>query len=269
MFANEDFIDASRKFVCIRIETYENKESEEKVRALLNGAFANTAFCLFDPEGEERLSRAGRGPSMGLGGRGGRGERGEQASGDAGVIQRMNQIAAKYSPKGQKEDVTLQDFNSFRQALNVASADQRLLVFLNAENSSGQPVEAELKQVFADSEVVGKFHLKLKDETMDENWSKVVQGATDKPGILIIRSGTFGLEGQIVEQLPISSNAKEIKSAMLNANKSFAAREDRKTYRDHVTSGRRQGIYFENEIPYGEDRDGDGKIDNQRRGRRK
>ena len=265
MFANEDFIEASRKFVCIRIETYENKESEEKVRALLNGAFANTAFCLFDPEGEERLSRAGRGPSMGLGGRGGRGE---QASGDAGVIQRMNQIAAEYSPKGQKEDVTLQDFNSFRQALNVASADQRLLVFLNAESSNRQRVEAELKQVFADSEVVGKFHLKLKDGTMDENWAKVVQGATDKPGILIIRSGTFGLEGEVVEQLPISSDAKKIKSAMLNANKTFAAREDRKTYRDHVTSGRRQGIYFENEIPYGEDRDGDGKIDNQRRGRR-
>ena len=269
MFANEDFIEASRKFVCIRIETYENKESEKKVRALLNGAFANTAFCVFDPEGEERLSRAGRGPSMGLSGRGGRGGRGGQASGDAGVIQRMNQIAADYLPKGQKEDAILQDFNSFRQALNVASADQRLLVFLNAENNNRQQVEAELKQVFADSEIVGKFHLKLKDQTTDENWAKAVQGTSNKPGILIIRSGTYGLEGEVVKQLPLSSSASEIKTAMLNANKSFASLEDRKTYSEHVTSGRRQGIYFENEIPYGEDRDGDGKIDNQRQGRRR
>lgn len=260
---NEDFIEASRKFVCIRIETYENKESEAKVRALLNGAFANTAFCVFDPQGEERLSRAGRGPSMGLGGRGG------QGGGDAGVIRSMNRIAAGYSPKGAQEDAVLQDFNSFRQALNVASADQRLLVFLNAEKNSRDQVEARLKQVFADSEVVGKFHLKLKNEEMDKNWASVVQGATDRPGILIIRSGTFGLDGEVVQQLPLSSDENEIKTAMLNANKTFASREDRKTYQDHVTSGRRQGIYFENEIPYGEDRDGDGKIDNQRRGRRK
>ena len=250
----------------MRIETYESKDSEEKVRALLDGAFANTAFCIFDPEGKERLSRAGRGPSMGLSGRGGRGG---QSRGDAGVIQRMNQIAANYRPQGQKVDTILQDFNSFRQALNVASADQRLLVFLNAEDKNRQWVEAQLKEVFSAPDVEGKFHLKLKDKKMDASWLRVVRGASVKPGILIIRAGTFGLDGEVLKRLPLSSSANEIKTAMLSANESFALIEDRKTYRDHVTSGRRQGIYFENEIPYGEDRDGDGQIDNQRRGRRR
>ena len=75
--------------------------------------------------------------------------------------------------------------------------------------------------------------------------------------------------GLFIPETIVKYDENEIKTAMLNANKTFASREDRKTYQDHVTSGRRQGIYFENEIPYGEDRDGDGKIDNQRRGRRK
>ena len=266
MFSDEDFIKASRKFVCVRIETYESKDSEEKVRALLGGAFANTAFCIFDPEGKERLSRAGRGPSMVLSSRGGRGG---QLRGDAGVIQRMNQIAANYKTRGQKADAVLQDFNSFRQALNVASADQRLLVFLNAEEKKRQSVEAELRKAFSSTDVEGKFHLKLKDKGMDESWVKVVRGASKKPGILIIRAGTFGLDGEVLKRLPLSSSAREIKAALLGVNESFALLEDRKIYRDHVTSGRRQGIYFENEIPYGEDRDGDGKIDNQRRGRRR
>ena len=42
----------------------------------------------------------------------------------------------------------------------------------------------------------------------------------------------------------------------LEANTAFASMEDRKVYSQHVSTGRRKGIYFENEIPYGEDRDG-------------
>ena len=269
MFANEDFIDSSRKFVCIRIETFESKDSEKKVRALLNGAFANTAFCIFDPSGEERLTRSGRGPSQSLGTRGNKGSRGKQASGDEGMIDRMNQIAADYRSIGNEADAILQDFNSFRQALNVASADQRLLVLVDSDKGNRDQVEDKLRKVFADEEIEGKFHLKFVNQGTDKNWSKVIKGASNKPGILIIRSGTFGLDGTVMEQLSLSTNADEIKQAMLKSNKKFASLETRKTYGDHVQAGRRQNIYFENEIPYGEDRDGDGKVDNQRKSRRR
>ncbi|MDG1872427.1 MAG: hypothetical protein P8J27_00850 [Mariniblastus sp.] len=266
MFANEDFIAASRKFVCIRIETYESKETEKKVRALLNGAFANTAFCIFDPEGEQRLSRAGRGPSMGLSTR--RGGRGEQAGGDEGVIRRMNQIASGFKPIGQKEDAVLQDFNSFRQALNVASADQRLLVLIDADKNEQKIVQGKLRKVFADAEVVGKFHLQFINEETDKNWSRAIQGNKKEAAVLIVRAGAFGLDGTVMDQLPVGVSADEIKIAMLAANEKFASLENRKKYSKHVSSGRRQGVYFENEIPYGEDRDGDGEIDNKRRRQR-
>ncbi len=272
MFANEDFIKASRKFVCIRIETFESKDTEEKVRALLNGAFANTAFCIFDPTGEERLTRSGRGPSQSLATRGRRGQQAE--SGDDVMIERMNRIAGNYQAVGKAEDAILQDFNSFRQALNVASADQRLLVLVDVgkvdvENDSRKQVESKLQKVFANDEIKGKFHLKFTNQETDKNWSKVIKGVTSKPAIHIVRSGTFGLEGTAMDQLPLSASADEIKQAMLKSNEKFASLEKRKTYSEHVKAGRRQRIYFENEIPYGEDRDGDGKVDNQRRGRRR
>ena len=231
------------------------------VRELLNGALANTAFCVFDPKGEKRLSRTGRGPAMGLSSKRGPNRR----TGDDAVIEKMHEIASKYKPTGEDSETILQDFHSFRQALNVASADQRLLVFVNAEEKEARKVSSELQNVFSDEDIVGKFHLNFLNQSKDKNWSKAIKGASKKEGIAIIKAGTFGLEGQLVELLPLSNDAKKIKTALLAANEKFAANEKRKNYSSHVRAGKRKGVFFENEIPYGEDRDGDGKIDRENR----
>lgn len=231
------------------------------VRSLLNGAFANTAFCIFDPQGKERLTRSGRGPSMSMGS--GRG-RGEPTGSDDRVIARMNEIASNYTMTGKTEETSLQDFNTFRQALNVASADQRLLVFVNADKKERVAAESNLKKVFADDDIMGKFHLDFVSRESDSSWRNIIDGEKNRPGIIIIRAGVFGIDGTVMEQLPLGSSSEEIKAAFLAANQKFKSLEDRKTYSVHVRSGRRQGIYFENEIPYGEDRNADGKIDNPR-----
>ena len=67
-----------------------------------------------------------------------------------------------------------------------------------------------------------------------------------------------------VAQLDLDSTPTQTKSAMLDANKKFNTLEKRKEYKDHVTQGKRKGIYFENEVKSGEDRDGDGIPDNGR-----
>jgi hypothetical protein len=244
LFASEEFLTASEKFVCIRIETYENKEAEEKVRALLNGRYANTAFCLFDPQGESRLTRSGRGPTAAFSNRGRDGEEVDAGS----VARQMNQIAARFKPNRDQTDFVLQDFNSFRQALNVASADQRLLVCVNVEDKHRKNVESNLREVFADEEVSGKFHLDFLDPDADKAWSKSIRGKTNQPGILIVRSGKFGLDGAVMATLSHSNDAAEIKSALLDANEKYSNAETRKQYAQHVQSGKRQGVYFENEI---------------------
>ena len=93
-------------------------------------------------------------------------------------------------------------------------------------------------------------------------------------GILIVRSGQFGLDGTVVDRLGLDASSDQIKDALLNANQRFSTVEKRKDYQSHVQAGRRQGIKYESVIPYGEDRDGDGEIDRrgssrgQRGGRR-
>lgn len=260
LFASEKVIEASRDFVCIRIETFENKESEKMVRSLLNGRFANTAFCIFDPHGKRRLTNAGRGPNL-LGG--GRGEDKDVAS----VARHMKRIASRYSPSANQADAVLQDFHSFRQALNVASADQRLLVFVNANEKERIPALENLQQVFSDEELVGRFHLDFLDDE-DTDWHKTIKSVEKEPGIMVIRSGKFGVDGTAVDRLKLDSSSDEIRQSLLTANKKFASAEKRKSYSAHVQQGRRKGIYFENEIPYGEDKDGDGKADKARSRRR-
>lgn len=225
------------------------------VRALLNGRFTNTSFCVFDPQGRQRLSKAGRSPSDLVPGHGG------EADDDA-IIQAMNRIAARYRPKQADEQAVLQDFDSFRQALNVASADQRLLVFVT---SADEALAANLQRVLFDETQIGKFHLDFGDAKTDQEWAENIRGVDDRARLFIIRADQFGTSGVVMGQLAENATSKVIAKTLTNCNKQFASVEQRKTYSDHVKQGRRQGVYFENAIPYGEDRDGDGQIDKQGR----
>lgn len=255
MFSRKDFIELSRRFVCCRIESYESEEAQERVRSFLGGRFANTAFCILDPTGEKRLTRSGRGPSS-VTGR----ERGPVDGGDERIIAALQSIASEY-PQTNDTAAVLQDFHTFRQALNVASADQRLLVYVASPVGDMESVKSVLRPVMADPDIVGRFHLDLGDPVADENWRAKVTGEEGDAGVLVIHADQFGMEGEVVAQLPLESNGELVKSVLLEMNEQFASLEDRKIYSDHVAQGRREGVFFENAVPYGEDRDGDGEID--------
>jgi len=262
LFSQKEFVEASRDFVCVRLESFENKEYHDMVRSFLNGRFANTAFCILAPDGKERLTRAGRGPSHGLSSRG-PGPGAEKEESNAEIIEAMEDIAKSYRPRGKEDELTLQDFHTFRQALNVASGDQRLLLFVAASAGDQEKIADTLKPVFADEAVIGRYHLDFANAATDAEWADVVDGVKGKSGLVIIRSGQFGLKGKVMDQLPLSATGVEIKAALSEANAEFAKEEVRKVYGEHVSQGRRTGVTFENEMPYGEDRDGDGEIDHR------
>lgn len=262
MFASEEFIEASRKFVCIRIETFENKESEAMVRELLNGRLANTAFTIFDPKGARRLTGSGRSPSATIRTRG---QRNDQEHNELTIIREMNKIAGRFKPVKDDSPAVLQDFHSFRQALNVASADQRLLVFVNLKEKDKAQVEDSYSQVFSDADIVGKFHLNFADPKVDGSWAQAIKGDTSSPGIFIIRSGTFGQDGVVMQKLSQTLTVGEIKSALLAANDEYSIMEIRKKYSQHVISGKRAGIHFENEIGREDASDGRNRREPRRR----
>jgi hypothetical protein len=230
----------------VRIDSYETKEHQEYVRTFLDGRFENSAFCLLAPNGQDWLTRAGRGPEMVLGHR-------------SSVIQ-MKTVAAKYPDKQNGSQAIVQDFHSVRQALNVASADQRVLVVISGPASQTNDLRTSLKSVSNDERIVGRFHFDF-DETTD--WHRQIKGLKAEPSIIVIRPGEFGMDGTVMSQLPLDANNSEIVNTLLTANSEFAKTTKKKVYSSHVSKGTKLGVYFDSVVPYGEDRDGDGKIDHR------
>ena len=170
----------------------------------------------------------------------------------------MESIARKYTTKGDRNQAVVQDFHSFRQALNVASADQRVLVLVSGPESKLDKLRETLRPVSSDKNTIGRFHF---DFDTSDSWTKSIAGEKGTQGIVIIQPGEFGMDGKVLHQLPLDANNTVILAALKNANETFAKTTDKKVYSQHVAKGHKQGVYFEGAVPYGEDRDGDGKID--------
>ncbi len=230
----------------MRIDSYETKEHQAYVRTFLDGRFENSVFCLLAPNGQDWLTRAGRGPEMVLGHR-------------SSVIQ-MKTVAAKYPNRKDGSQAIVQDFHSVRQALNVASSDQRVLVVVHGSGDLTNELRTSLRPVTNDQRIVGRFHFDF-DETTD--WHKQIKGLKAEPSIVVIRPGEFGMDGTVMTQLPLGTNNSEIINALLTANSEFARTTKKKVYSSHVSRGTKLGIYFDSVVPYGEDRDGDGEIDHR------
>ena len=112
------------------------------VRGFLNGRFENTAFCILAPDGKKRLSGTGRSPQMAFGlGRGG------DVSDNEATLKRLDAVAKPYPVAGSTAAAVVPDFHSFKQALNVASGDQRLLVFSVAAKKDRAAVNKTIQQV--------------------------------------------------------------------------------------------------------------------------
>ncbi len=237
-------IEATRDFVCIRIDSYESEEAQKIVRSYLNGRFENTAFCILSPDGKERLSASGRSPRHGLGG---------------DLVGALNEIAKKYKTKGESSVAVVPDFPNFRLGLNVASADQRLLVLVSGTEEELKAARKTLPAVSNDAEILGKFHYDFESDT--SSWKEALSGKTGQRGIMIVAPDAFGQEGKVMKRLVLNTKPADLKKALLEANATFAKETPKKVYGDHVQAGRRQGIEWKMPMEYGEDRDGDGKID--------
>jgi hypothetical protein len=258
LFAKEEFIEASRKFVCVRLESFESKKHQDMVREYLNGRFANTAFCILSPDGKKRLSGAGRSPSQGFG----LGRSAPDGQNPA-ILTSMEKVAADYPAKGPNSQAVIQDFHSFKQALNIASGDQRLFVFVVAQKNERERLKKSMQQVANHPDTIGRYHYDFADQ-VDAQWSAAIEGDQKKTGIFIIQAGKFGQDGQVVAELPLDTMPEKIRAVLEKENEQFAKTEQRKDYSAHVSEGRREGVKYEDNMPWGEDRDGDGKIDERR-----
>lgn len=214
------------------------------MRSYLNGRFENTAFCILSPDGKERLTRSGRGPHHAI--------RGDLADG-------LKAISKRYREKGKAREAAVPDFPNFRLGLNVASADQRLMVLVSGSDDELVKAEKGLRTLANDEEIVGRFHYDFESDA--KTWKKILEGEMVEKGLMIVLPDEFGQKGKVMKSLSFGATTAEVKAALLDANATFAKETEKKVYRDHVREGRRHNVEWTMPMEYGEDRDGDGKID--------
>lgn len=173
----------------------------------------------------------------------------------------MGEIADDYRTKGKSEAAAVPDFPNFRLGLNVASADQRVIILVSGTEKEIKEARKSLPAVSNDPNIIGRFHYDF--ETDSKTWIGILSGSKSKSGIKIIFPDTYGQKGKIIKSLPLDIKADDLKEALLKANETFAKTTEKKNYQSHVQEGRRKGIKWTMPMEFGEDRDGDGKIDHR------
>jgi hypothetical protein len=199
---------------------------------------------MLSPDGQEKLTRSGRGPQMSFG--------------KGSEIAQAERIAKQYRTTADLREAVVEDFHSFRQALNVASADQRVLVVVSGPADKLETARKSLRSVASDPRIIGRFHFDFESKTA---WTKTTSGHDGETGIVVIRPGEFGLKGEVLSQIPLNSDNNRILDTLIAANTTYAKTTVKKVYASHVAKGKNLGIFFEGGTPYGEDRDGDRVID--------
>lgn len=236
-----DVIAASRKFVCIRLATYESAEEALILKSFFigrSGELENTTFAIVAPDGKTKLTRAGRSPDHIFQGRG-------ALTPAAEMAQTMDEIAARYDGAAQKDVAALPAAEDVRLGLDIASCDGQPLVIVCGDDEAARTKLAERVAAAAWSPAfVGRaaFAIATKDTDL-----KPVSGAAKKPGVLVVQPDPYGLTGKVLAQTPADADAAKIAKALAEG---FAAHKAAaKDPRTHIEQGRRLGVDWETEIP--------------------
>ena len=226
-------IEASRRFVCARLSTYESAEEARFLESVFvgrSGKLENTVFAILDADGKTPLIRSGRGP--------------HQFRSPSDLATRMREIADER--KNAKTELTseiLPYVSDVRLALNVAACDRLPLVVVYGEENDA--LRSKLAELVWGEEYRGRFVMVQATEAKELAKIKGVEDA--KPGVIVVAPGSFGLTGKAISTAPADADTKALQST-LNSTLSYQRPAPRNT-REHIRAGRAQGVEWETQIP--------------------
>ena len=240
--SQHEVITASRRFVCIRLATYEDKAEAAILKRIFvgrSGELENTTFAILSPDGKRSLVRSGRSPKFAFG----RSE-GEAASEMAAT---MNRLADQFKTKATsgKSQQALPVLADFRLALNVAACDRQPLVVVLAKNATvRQKLEQQLAKIAWGDDFIGQFQYVL---VANPNELKSVQGKKATTGILVIEPSQFGTGGEVLVRLAADVDDNSLQDGLRLALATFQTPVV--DYFQHITAGRRKNVDWKTKIP--------------------
>ena len=234
---DQQVVEASRKFVCIRMATYEDKTEAEFTHSIYSsrsGHLENTVFVMLSPDGKRKLTRSGRSPQ--------RFYRGADT-----MASNMNRIASQYpsTKKGSFQGKQLPLMKNLELALNVAAADGLpLIITLASDEKELNEINQKLVSIAWNQSIAGQFTYA---SVVDAKELKPIAGVNQKQGILVIQPDRFGLSGKVLAQFLPGEDPKKIQSTLETVIEKFSRIQ--KDHNSHVRVGIRLGIDWESEIP--------------------
>ena len=247
--SDKEVIAASRKFVCIRLATYEDAAENEILKGIfaMRGALQNTVFGILTPDGKTHIVRSGRSPAWAFGGQAGPGIHEQPLESMKKMGQTMEAIALAYPGKGiaAKGPLPLPYLADLRLALNVTAADRQPLVAVFAPDAAQRKaMERELSAVAWSNQFIGQAQYV---SVADAKEFKAVKGLKAKAGFIVIQPGTFGLEGTVLSEIPANAKAGELKNQLAKALGQH--KPNTLSYYEHRASGVRAGKRWESKTP--------------------
>ena len=203
---------------------------------------------IFAPDGKTKLTRSGRHI-------------------EENYLKSLSTYAKKYPAKAKIADALIPDFKYFKMGLATASSEQRLLLVVSRPENMASKVQKFLAPVIWDESVQGKFHIDVESNISKQKDLLKNLKSSRSPTILIIEADEYGAEGKVIKQLSMNVSQKNLVKEIVSCYDSYAKNLKTKSYSAHVREGKREGVYLDLPTEIGEDRDGDGKIDenNKRR----
>jgi hypothetical protein len=236
--SDEQIIQASRDFVCIRTATYEDKAEATFLKSTFLGRAAgdlrNFGFCILSPDGKRQLRRSQRGPNF-------------VYASSKEMAADLRQVASQYSAKATdgESHPALPRMKSVRLGINVASCDGLpSVVVLGKDQGAVDRLDKKLGAVIWDEDLAGRFIYASTTEPSDLDR---VSGAKSKTGILVIKPDIYGMKGTLIAAIDADVSREDLKAALLQAADSFT--RNAKNHGTHVRIGRRTGQVWETEVP--------------------
>jgi len=237
-------VTASRNYICVRPQTYEDKAEAELLLSLYrgrDGVLENTVFCVLGPDGKQRLTKAGRSPM-------------QQFSDAEAFAAFLGKAFVPYAEEA-KAVQSLPVHDDLALALNVGACDLMPVAVLAAEDDKAMAKLEERVAVLAwSAEHVGRQHYVRVVGEQAIAAAKAEHGLVLEAGLTLVEPDAFGLTAEVLLHLGGLEKRKARTSALKAASAALVeARGDHspeaKSRRAHLREARKQGIEWESEVP--------------------
>lgn len=223
-------IEAAKRFVCIRLATYEDADEAALVKSLggtQSGEVENSIFAILSPDGKTQLVRAGRAPKF--------------RDADA-LAKAMHKIASDYPEQTSLTHPALPTAASVRLAINLAACERLPLVVVHSTNPERlAALEAKVAKLAWSDEFRGRF---LYAKTAVASDLANVSGSDE--GVLIVRPESFGRKASVLAKASADATSATLGQLLRDSASPIA---DGLTYRDIVRDGRRTGVFWQTVVP--------------------